>query len=141
MITWFNFITATETKRSGRWLIPRRRRRINLIAYRLWLLKKIFKKSWFALICEMFWEFLVLQELFELKVTGRVVLKVGQSASKKFGFIYFNESPLKMMKNAFYFMLKLCSFLRYLHYCPDFLVMQKKGLIRKLWLISKFMTP
>ena len=31
---------------------------------------------------------------------------VGLSFSKKNCFIYFNESPLKMMKNAFYFMLK-----------------------------------
>ena len=30
--------------------------------------------------------------------------------------------------------------MRYLHFCPDFLVMQKNGLIRKLSLISKFMT-
>ena len=33
-------------------------------------------------------------------------LKVGLSLSKKVVFIYFNESPLKMMKNAFYLMLK-----------------------------------
>ena len=49
--------------------------------------------------------------------------KVGPSLSKKCVFIYFNESPLKMMKNAFYFMLKalfVVSFLRYLHFCPDF---------------------
>ena len=44
------------------------------------------------------------------------------------------------MKNAFHFMLKVFLFLRYLHFCPDFLVMQKNGLIRKLSLISKFMT-
>ena len=33
-------------------------------------------------------------------------IKVGLSPFKKIVFIYFNESPLKMMKNAFYFMLK-----------------------------------
>ena len=33
------------------------------------------------------------------------------------------ESLSKLMKNAFYFMLKLFSLLRYLHLCPDFLVM------------------
>ena len=33
-------------------------------------------------------------------------LKVGLSPSKKFIFICFSESPLKMMKNAFYFILK-----------------------------------
>ena len=32
--------------------------------------------------------------------------KVGISTSKKIIFLYFNESPLKMIKNAFYFMLK-----------------------------------
>ena len=37
-------------------------------------------------------------------------------------FIYFNESALKMMKNAFYFMFKTLSFSRYLHFCPDFLL-------------------
>ena len=50
------------------------------------------------------------------------------------------ESHLKMMKNAFYFTLKLVFLSRYLNFCPDFLVMWKKGLIRKLRLISKFMT-
>ena len=30
-------------------------------------------------------------------------------------------------------------FLRYLHFCPDLSVIKKKDLIRKLWLISKFM--
>ena len=35
------------------------------------------------------------------------------------------ESPLKMMKNAFYFTLKALSLSRYLNVCLDFLVMQK----------------
>ena len=30
--------------------------------------------------------------------------------------------------------------MRYLHFCPDFLVMCKNDFIRKLWLISKFVT-
>ena len=34
-------------------------------------------------------------------------LKVGLSSSKKNPFICFNESPLKMMKNAFHFILKV----------------------------------
>ena len=34
------------------------------------------------------------------------VLKVGLSPYKNNYFIYFNESPLKMMKNDFYFILK-----------------------------------
>ena len=45
-----------------------------------------------------------------------------------------------MMNNAFYLILKSLFLLRDLHFCPDFLVMQESGLIRKLWLISKFMT-
>ena len=42
------------------------------------------------------------------KVTVRDVerLKVGLSTSKKVFFICFNNSPSKMMKNAFYFILK-----------------------------------
>ena len=35
---------------------------------------------------------------------------------------------------------KLFSFLRYLHFCLDFYVMQKNSLIKKLTVISKFMT-
>ena len=34
-----------------------------------------------------------------------ILFKVGLSPSKKNWFICFNESPLKMMKNAFYFIL------------------------------------
>ena len=34
------------------------------------------------------------------------LIKVGLSPSKKILFICFNESPLKIMKNAFYFILK-----------------------------------
>ena len=45
------------------------------------------------------------------------------------------------MKSDFYFTLqKLFSFSRYLNFCLDFLVTYKNGLIRKLRLISKFMT-
>ena len=34
-------------------------------------------------------------------------LAVGLSPSKKISFIYFNQTPLKMIKNAFYFILKV----------------------------------
>ena len=47
-------------------------------------------------------------------------IKFEQSSSKKLGFICFNESPLKMMNNAFYFILKVFLFLRDLQFCPDF---------------------
>ena len=50
------------------------------------------------------------------------------------------ESPLKVIKNVSYFMLKVFSFLRSNCFCPDFLFMWKNGLIKTLWLISKFMT-
>ena len=49
------------------------------------------------------------------------------------------ESPLKMMKNAFYFTLKtlFVSLSRNLNFCLKILVMYKNGLI---WLIPRFMT-
>ena len=47
------------------------------------------------------------------------------------------ENLLKMIKNAFYFVF-LFLFLEIFTFCPDFLVMQKNGLMGKLWLISKF---
>ena len=50
------------------------------------------------------------------------------------------ESPLKMMKNAFYSTQKLFSFSRYLSFCLQFLVMYRSGLIKKIRLISNFMT-
>ena len=40
------------------------------------------------------------------------------------------ENPLKMTKNAS-FMLKLFSFLKYFHFCTDFLVIKENGLITK----------
>ena len=48
------------------------------------------------------------------------------------------EIPLKMMKYAFYFTLKVFLFSRCLNFCFDLLVMLKKDLIRKI--ISKFVT-
>ena len=50
------------------------------------------------------------------------------------------ESPLKIMKNAFYFILKILFFLKCdMTFCHDFLVMYEKALIRKIRLTSKFM--
>ena len=40
------------------------------------------------------------------KVSKQYLFKVGLSPSRKICFICFNESTLKMMKNAFYFILK-----------------------------------
>ena len=49
--------------------------------------------------------------------------QVGLSPSKKIIFIYLNKSPLKMMKNAFYFMSKGLFVLEIFHFHPDILVM------------------
>ena len=57
------------------------------------------------------------------------VIKVGLSPSKKTCAICLIESPLKMMKNTFYFILKALFILkRYLSFSHDFLVMQEKRL-------------
>ena len=50
------------------------------------------------------------------------------------------ESSLTVTKNAFYFTLKSLFVLKYLNFCLEFLVMQKKSLIRNIRLILKFMT-
>ena len=50
------------------------------------------------------------------------LFKIGLSLSKKNLFIYFTESPFKMMKNAFYFTLKALFVLKYLNFCLDILV-------------------
>ena len=55
------------------------------------------------------------------------LLQSDSHLAKKNCFIYFNQSPLKIMKNAFYFILKVWT-------C------RRNSLIRKLNLISKFMT-
>ena len=44
------------------------------------------------------------------------------------------------MKNICYFMLKAFPLSRFLHSCPDFLVMRKTGLTRRLRLVCMFMT-
>ena len=62
--------------------------------------------------------------------------KVGISPSSKKCVICFNESPSKMMVNAFYFIVfKIFNCLSWL-----FGHVEKKGLIRKIGSISKFMT-
>ena len=73
-------------------------------------------------------------------VVANLLFKVGLPPSKKVGFICLNESPLKMMKNAFYFIVKDLFVLRIFKYFMTFLSC-RKGLIRKSTLISKFMTP
>ena len=55
----------------------------------------------------------------------------GTLTFRKSSFIYFDQSLLKMMKNAFYFILKPFSWSRYLNFYLDFLVMQKKRFYHK----------
>ena len=59
---------------------------------------------------------------------AQMIFKVWFSPSKKYCVICFIESPLKMMKNTFYFNAfeKLFSFSRHLIFYHDFLVMKKK---------------
>ena len=67
-------------------------------------------------------------------------LKIGLSLSKKICYIFYIESPLKMMKNTFYFIWKALFVLKIFNFCLDFWSCGKNGLIRKIRLISKFMT-
>ena len=50
---------------------------------------------------------------------------------KKICIICFFESPLKMMKNAFYFILRALFVLKIFSFCHDFLVLQEKRLNQK----------
>ena len=52
-------------------------------------------------------------------------------------FIFYNENSLKMMENG-YFMLKALFVLEIFKITNYILFIQKNGLIRKLWLILKF---
>ena len=55
-------------------------------------------------------------------------------------FSMYNITILKMMKNAFYFTLKALFVLEIFNFCLEFLDKYKNGLIRKVRLISKFIT-
>ena len=55
-----------------------------------------------------------------------VFLKSDSHLPDKFIFICFIDSPLKMIKNTFYFILKVFPFTKYLNFCLDILVAQKK---------------
>ena len=69
------------------------------------------------------------------------VFKVGLSSSKKIRVICLIESPLKIMKNAFYFILRALSVLKIFKFLSYlFWSFRKNGLIRKIILTSKFMT-
>ena len=66
------------------------------------------------------------------------MVKVGFSPSRKVDFIYLDESPLKMIKNGFYFILRALFVHKYLDFCPDFFC--QNDLIEELRLISRFIT-
>ena len=59
------------------------------------------------------------------------------SLSKKYGFIHFNESPLKMMRNAYCFTLQIFLFLIYLNFSPDFFGHAEKRLNKRATLYFK----
>ena len=50
------------------------------------------------------------------------LVKVGLLPFKENRFIYLNESPLKIKKMPFYFMLKVLLLRKYLNFCLNFLV-------------------
>ena len=69
------------------------------------------------------------------------MLKTDSHLPKKILFICFNDSPSKMMINAFYFVLKAFFILKIFKFSSWlFEHVEKKTLIRKITLISKFMT-
>ena len=70
-----------------------------------------------------------------------ITFKVGLSPSKKICATCLIESPLKMMKNAFYFILKALLVLKIFKFLSRlFGHVEKNGFIGKIRLTSKFMT-
>ena len=55
------------------------------------------------MVVTVFTYYLLLRDLREIFDPAELEVKVGLSPSKKICFICFNESPLKMVKNGFYF--------------------------------------
>ena len=52
-----------------------------------------------------------------------IIIKVGLSSSKKIFLVCFNDSPSKMIKNAFDFILKRLFVLKIFNFCLDILIM------------------
>ena len=65
-----------------------------------------------------------------LRGSSKDSIKVGLSPSKKNCFIYFNESLLKVIKNAFYFILKALFVLKIF----SFLYWQFGDVVKTAWL-------
>ena len=72
--------------------------------------------------------------VFMFNTLTKLKLKSGSHFPKKF-FFCFNKCPLKIMKNAFYFILITLVFVLNFWSC------RKNGLIRKIRLNLKFVTP
>ena len=66
-------------------------------------------------------------------------IKVGLSPSEKTCLICFNESPLKIMENTFYFILKALFVFKIFKFLPWRFGHVEKSFIRKIRLISTFM--
>ena len=68
-------------------------------------------------------------------------LKIGLSPSKKICIIWLIKSPLKMTKNAFYFILKVLSILKIFKFLSRYFGhVWKTAWLKRLRLTSKFMT-
>ena len=67
------------------------------------------------------------------------ILKLDSHLPNQF-FLCFNESPLKLVKNAFYFILKALFVLKIFRFLLTFWACIPNSLIRKVRLILKFMT-
>ena len=67
-------------------------------------------------------------------------LKSDSQLPNKIGAICLIESPFKIIKNVFYFILKALFVLKIFVFVTTFWSYRKNGLIRKMRLISKFMT-
>ena len=73
--------------------------------------------------------------------TSMIYIKVWPSSSKKNCVICLIKSPLKMMKNTFYFLLKALFVLKiFKFFVTTFRLCRKNDLIRKITLTSKFIT-
>ena len=71
---------------------------------------------------------------------GRLTSLRSDSYLPKNLFICFNDSPSKIMKNGFYFILKALFFFKIFKFSSTFWAYRKNGLMRKISLISTFMT-
>ena len=73
-----------------------------------------------------------------LSCTSVVEIKAGLPLSKKLDFICLYETIFKIMKNAFYFILKFFPFIGYLNFCPDSFGYVRKRLDKKANVDFKF---